>query len=100
MRHVAIDAEHPPHERERLFVFARIAVESDGESPPMHLSDASDHGVARRAERADGLSIRGKDVDDIIRQTSEHAHREIEPVRSRDRTFMPRARDRRARAYR
>ena len=47
MRHVAIDAEHPCYERQRPVVFARIAVDCDGERSRVQLSDTQ-----RRRARA------------------------------------------------
>ena len=68
IRYVAFNPEHPVYERQRRFVFPRIAVECDDERPRIHLGDTSDYWATRGFERSDILSIRCKDIDDICRE--------------------------------
>jgi hypothetical protein len=90
MRHVAIEAEHPSHDCERWFVFARIAVKSDSEGFGTHLTDASGYDAVRGVQRPDIMSVRCQDIDEICRQAAQRAYSEVESERSGDRDFMPR----------
>jgi len=88
MGQFAIDAERPTHERKRSRMLLRSAIERDGKRVRSRLRDAGDNRPPRSFECANVLTVERESVDNVRRESSEHADRKVQPIRGRDVYFV------------